>query len=917
MGDQLTQQAREALEYAELCWSRYRDHGDPRDLKAATGTYRRLLASDTVVASLPREAQAARANLALALIDVFALTRDTRYLDESIAQSATALAREDHDGGRLMLLNTRHVALLKRFAERGQLADLGDASAAVDQMERLAPASGATLINRGNVLMRQFDETGSTVTLDQAIDAFERCGRVAGDSDRASALGALADALAERFKLSGQRGDIDRAFLVQRQAIRTLPADSPAQRDQWLVLGNLLLAHYEASQDLAALDDAIDTYDRALPDHVAAAADVLQNVGYARILRFRRTHDARDLELGILACEQSMAGADAERQPSAGRVANLALGLAERWRLSRAPADLSAARERFAHTLALADATPAIALRAAINWGALESETDNWTAAHSAYQQGLAAAERLFEASVGRTSQETWLHEARGLGPRAAYAAARHGDLAAAVLSIERSRAVIFSRALKLATADVAAVAQLDPELAAQFRHAAARALRAPLDASAEAWGVLAEVIARIRSQPGFEDWLRRATRLDVASTLGSSAMVHLAAADAGGVALITTVRSGDTHIAAIWLPDLTDKEVRERLRGPDESSTLGGYLGDYLASINASDEEAPGAVDRWSATVDDVMQWCWKAAMGPLVAALPAQTHAVMVAAGALGFLPLHAAWTADVQRRSGRHYALDELDITYAPNALAWSSAARTLSTRSSADLLAVENPGTAAGVELPNAALEVQAAAREFPAVIILREDDATPAGVAQAMPHASVIHFCCHGRAEMSAPLASALDLANGDTLTLDDMLTLELSRTRLVVLSACETAIAGTTLPDEVVSLQSALLQAGTTAAVATAWAIYDTSAALVAARFYAEWRQRDGPPPYVALARAQRWVRDASNQDKRDWLVSDPRLVPFAGALLDELDALIADAGPATSSYADPIHWAAFTYAGA
>jgi CHAT domain-containing protein len=703
---------------------------------------------------------------------------------------------------------------------------------------------------------------------------------------------------------------------VQRQAIGSLPADSPAQRDQWLVLGNLLLAHYEASQDLTVLDQAIDTYDRALPDHVAPAAEVLQNVGYARILRFGRTHDVRDLELGILACEQSMAGADAGAQPSAGRLANLALGLAERWRLSRAPADLATARERFAQTLALADAAPATALRAAINWGALESETGTWATAHAAYQQGLAAAERLFDASVGRESQETWLHEARGLGPRAAYAAARHGDFAAAVLAIERSRAVIFSRALKLASADVAAVAERDPELAAQFRHAAARALRAPVNISAEAWNATAEVVARIRSQPGFEDWLRRATRLDVASTLGAGAIVHLAAADAGGVALITTIRDGVTHTDATWLSGLTDKDVRERLRGPDESSALGGYLGDYLASIEAGDEEAPGMVDRWSSTVDAVMQWCWEAAMGPIVSAVPAQTHTVIVAAGALGFLPLHAAWTADSERPSGRRYALDELDITYAPNALAWSSAARTLSTRSSADLLAVENPASAAGVELPNAALEVQAAAREFPAAIILREDEATPAGLEQAMPHASVIHFCCHGRAEMSAPLASALDLANGDTLTLDRMLTLDLSRTRLVVLSACETAIAGTSLPDEVVSLQSALLQAGTTAAIATSWAIYDTSAALVAARFYAEWR-RDGHPPPVALGRAQRWVRDASNQDKRDWLVSDPRLVPFAGALLDELDALIADAGPAARSYAAPIHWAAFTYAGA
>jgi hypothetical protein len=39
--------------------------------------------------------------------------------------------------------------------------------------------------------------------------------------------------------------------------------------------------------------------------------------------------------------------------------------------------------------------------------------------------------------------------------------------------------------------------------------------------------------------------------------------------------------------------------------------------------------------------------------------------------------------------------------------------------------------------------------------------------------------------------------------------------------------------------------------------------------------------------------------------------------VPFAGVLLDELDSVIADAGPDGRSYADIIHWAAFTYAGA
>jgi CHAT domain-containing protein len=115
----------------------------------------------------------------------------------------------------------------------------------------------------------------------------------------------------------------------------------------------------------------------------------------------------------------------------------------------------------------------------------------------------------------------------------------------------------------------------------------------------------------------------------------------------------------------------------------------------------------------------------------------------------------------------------------------------------------------------------------------------------------------------------------------------------------------------------VISLQNAMLQAGTAAAIATAWAIYDTSAAMVAARFYAEWRRIPGRTPYAALGLAQRWVRDSSNQEKRDWFVTDPALVPFAGVLLDELDSVIADAGPDVRSYADIIHWAAFTYAGA
>ena len=109
---------------------------------------------------------------------------------------------------------------------------------------------------------------------------------------------------------------------------------------------------------------------------------------------------------------------------------------------------------------------------------------------------------------------------------------------------------------------------------------------------------------------------------------------------------------------------------------------------------------------------------------------------------------------------------------------------------------------------------------------------------------------------------------------------------------------------------------SALLQAGATTAIATSWSIYDTSAALVVARFYAEWRDTPSHDPPQALRRAQQWVRDSTNQEKRDWLTSDSALRLLVADLLIDVDAAIIDDGPHGRSFASPLDWAAFTYAG-
>ena len=62
---------------------------------------------------------------------------------------------------------------------------------------------------------------------------------------------------------------------------------------------------------------------------------------------------------------------------------------------------------------------------------------------------------------------------------------------------------------------------------------------------------------------------------------------------------------------------------------------------------------------------------------MGPVAASLGEHTSAVLVAGGLLGLLPLHAARTADETRPTGYRYLLDEVEVSYIPNARALTAA------------------------------------------------------------------------------------------------------------------------------------------------------------------------------------------------------------------------------------------------
>src|SRR6185503_8601078 len=157
-----------------------------------------------------------------------------------------------------------------------------------------------------------------------------------------------------------------------------------------------------------------------------------------------------------------------------------------------------------------------------------------------------------------------------------------------------------------------------------------------------------------------------------------------------------------------------------------------------------------------------------------------------------------------------------------------------ARTIAAESPPSrLLAVVEPRPVRASPLPAARYEAMSVQAWFgSAAKVLPGGEATPRAFLREAVEADVLHLACHGYADLANPLDSGLLLA-GRPVKLRDLLDGVRLHVRLAVLSACETALPGTELPDEVVALPTGLLQAGVAGVVASLWAVPDRSTAML------------------------------------------------------------------------------------
>ncbi len=366
----------------------------------------------------------------------------------------------------------------------------------------------------------------------------------------------------------------------------------------------------------------------------------------------------------------------------------------------------------------------------------------------------------------------------------------------------------------------------------------------------------LAEVTAELRELPGFAGMGTAPVFAQVAAAAGAAPVVYLAAARQGGLALI--VRGGTVeHIPLPQLgTEVLRRRVEEHLRRYDGFRVTGGTA---AAEIAWQD---------WADALDHTTGWLWDAAMGPVVARLGGVDAVHLVPCGLLGVLPLHAAWTGDPGTPTGRRHVVDHFAVSYLPNAQALHTCRHTADHAGTRRLLAVADPEPG-DRPLPGTRMEAAVAAASFATSRVIIEAAAVRDEVAAALADADVLHLGCHGSADVHVPMRSHLRLAGGQRLELDDIMRQRL-RVRLAVLTACETAMIGVDLPDEVVALPTGLLQAGAAGVVAAMWATWEQSGPMLVTEFYRRWLH-DGQPPAQALRHTQRWLRDTTNRQKADW----------------------------------------------
>ncbi len=233
-----------------------------------------------------------------------------------------------------------------------------------------------------------------------------------------------------------------------------------------------------------------------------------------------------------------------------------------------------------------------------------------------------------------------------------------------------------------------------------------------------------------------------------------------------------------------------------------------------------------------------------------------------VIVPHAELHYLPFAALIRSRDNGSARDEYLIERYDVGYAPSASAWVQLGARTNDRSGETRVLALAPRARA---LPGSQEEVDAIRSLYGAqATVLAGADATEQAFRATVGQYDIVHLASYGVLNQHNPLFSFVELGRGGgedgRLEVHEVFGLALSA-RLIVLSACRTALASGAVSDvpagdDWVGLVRAFLGAGARNVIATLWAVEDRSTARVMERLHR--RLRAGDSEAVALSQAQR-----------------------------------------------------------
>ncbi|MDI6097228.1 CHAT domain-containing protein [Actinoplanes sp. NEAU-A12] len=777
-------------------------------------------------------------------------------------------------------------ALQSRLDRYGDPADLREAVENGRRAVRLAPAGhperAAALSHFGVALRTRFGAAGDARDLDEAVEA----GRASVDAavsagDRAGCQSNLALALRTRADVSGNVTDLDEAVAALEDAAAAVPATSPRRHT---IVDNLAETLRRRSFDAHRpedLDVAIERLGETLRDTdesdlrwgftAAAMASALRQ-------RYDSRRDPDDLELAVVLGRRAVAAPDATGSTSLFRLTCLARALRVRGELNSDPADLTEAIDLFRRagglpgstqdggigavnlgaalwtraaltgsTTDTAEATdvlnavvaselpPRIRINAAVVWGraARWLPGDGRSALH-AFESAVSLLPLQAWRGIDDRSRERALTNLNDLPAAAAGAAIAANRPDRAVELVEQSRAIGWTQRLELRS-ELGTLTDAAPEVAARL--ATARAALQSLEQGtappsreeritlARAWD---RAVAAARQVPGFHGFLRPPEAHELYRAAAGGPVVVIGAVEPRCSALIVTVDG----VTTVELPT-TAQEI--------QSQTLG-----FLAAtqvLSGPDVPLRLATSR-EEFISAFLGWLWDAVAGPVLDALgmgPVSDDAAhwprlwWCPVGPMSLLPLHA---AGHHARGDGAAVLDRVISSYTPT-LGTLIAARERPADPAPQpepLLVVSDDS---GSPLPAASTEPETIGELLGGhpITVIAGAAATVEAVREALGAHRYFHFGGHGRTNIFAPSEARIDLADG-SLGLSELTRAVRPDSEFAYLSACHTAQGGFSVPDEVMTLASAVQFAGCRHVLGSLWSVPDAAAGQLGAYLY-------------------------------------------------------------------------------